>query len=142
MGKKVVAKLRMQIPGGGATPAPPVGAVLGQQGVNIMNFCKAFNAKTADKKGQTVPVVVYVYADKSFDFAVKTQPTAELIRQKAGVAKGVSEHAAGPAGQITWAQVEDVAQAKMSDLNANDIEAAKKIVAGSARSMGIKVVED
>jgi large subunit ribosomal protein L11 len=141
MAKEVKAKLRMQIPGGAATPAPPVGAALGQQGVNIMDFCKLFNAKTADKKGQTIPVLVTVYTDKKFDFVIKTPPTTELIKKKIGIEKGVSKHKSERAGKISMKDIEEIAKVKMVDLNAHSIEQAKKIIAGSARSMGVEVVE-
>ena len=138
---KVKATVRLKIPGGAATPAPPVGAVLGQQGVNIMEFVKQFNARTADKKGQTVPVVVTIYTDKKFDFVTKTPPTTELIKKKANIAKGVSKHKSEKAGKLTLKDVEEIAKVKMPDLNAFDIEQAKKIVAGCARSMGVEVTE-
>jgi len=140
MTKEIKATIRMLIPGGAATPAPPVGAALGQQGVNIMEFCKAFNAKTADKKGQTVPVVITVYTDKKFDFVVKTSPTSELIRKKLNIAKGSSKPNTDKVGTLSWKDVEDIAKIKMPDLNAIDIEQAKKSVAGTARSMGVQVV--
>ncbi len=139
MAKEVKARIRMQLPGGAATPAPPVGSALGQQQVNIMEFCKAFNAKTADKKGQTIPVVVTVYTDKKFDFVVKTPPTSELIKKKLNLPKGSSNPLAQKVGKLSWKDVEDIAKVKLPDLNAADIEAAKKIVAGTARSMGITV---
>lgn len=140
MTKEIKATLRLLIPGGAATPAPPVGAALGQQGVNIMEFCKAFNAKTADKKGQTVPVVITVYTDKKFDFVVKTSPTSELIRKKLNIAKGSSRPNTDKVGTLSWKDVEDIAKIKMPDLNATDIEQAKKSVAGTARSMGVQVI--
>lgn len=140
MTKEIKATIRMLIPGGAATPAPPVGAALGQQGVNIMEFCKAFNAKTADKKGQTIPVVITVYTDKKFDFVVKTSPTSELIRKKLNIAKGSSRPNTDKVGTLSWKDVEDIAKIKMPDLNAIDIEQAKKSVAGTARSMGVQVV--
>lgn len=139
MAKEIKAKIRLQIPGGAATPAPPVGAALGQQGVNIMDFCKQFNAKTADKKGQTIPVVITVYTDKKFDFVTKTPPTTELIKKKINITKGVSKHKSERAGSISMKEIEDIAKIKMADLNAFDIEHAKHIIAGSARSMGIDV---
>lgn len=140
MAKDIKAKLRLQIPGGAATPAPPVGAALGQQGVNIMEFCKQFNAKTADKKGQTIPVLITVYTDKKFDFVIKTPPTSELIKKKINLAKGSSKPKTEKAGTISMRDIEEIAKIKMIDLNAHDIEQAKKIIAGSARSMGIDVV--
>jgi large subunit ribosomal protein L11 len=141
MSKEIKAKIRLQIPGGAATPAPPVGAALGQQGVNIMEFCKQFNAKTADKKGQTVPVVITVYRDKKFDFVIKTPPTSELIKKKINITKGVSKHKSEKAGRISQKDIEEIAKIKMPDLNALDLEQAKRIIAGSARSMGIEVTE-
>ena len=141
MAKKVKANIKLQIPAGGATPAPPVGSALGQHGVNIMDFCKKFNALTAKRKGETVPVIITVYADKSFDFVTKTPPVSELIKKKIGLAKGSGKPGTDSAGSIKWSDVEEIARAKMVDLNAIDIEAAKKIVAGSARSMGLTVVD-
>lgn len=141
MTKEVKAKIKLQIPGGSATPAPPVGSSLGQHGVNIMDFCKQFNAKTADKKGQTIPVEITVYVDRSFDFVVKTPPVSELIRKKANVSKGSSRPHDQKVGKLTWKDVEEIAVIKLPDLNAFTIEQAKKIVAGSARSMGIDVVD-
>jgi large subunit ribosomal protein L11 len=140
MAKEVKARIKMQLPGGAATPAPPVGSSLGQQQVNIMEFCKAFNAKTADRKGQVVPVVVTVYTDKKFDFVVKTPPTSELIKKKLNIPKGSSNPLTQKVGSLSWKDVEEIAKVKLPDLNAADIEAAKKIVAGTARSMGIDVV--
>jgi large subunit ribosomal protein L11 len=139
MAKEVKARIKMQLPGGAATPAPPVGSALGQQQVNIMEFCKAFNAKTSDKKGQTIPVVVTVYTDKKFDFIVKTPPTTELIKKKLNLPKGSSNPLTQKVGVLSWKDVDEIAKIKLSDLNAVDIEAAKKIVAGTARSMGINV---
>ena len=141
MAKEVKTKIKLQIMGGGANPAPPVGSALGQHGVNIMDFCKAFNAKTSDKKGQTVPVVITVYKDRSFAFVTKTPPASELIKQKANVKKGSSKPGTEVAGTITMSAIQEIAIIKMPDLNANDIEQAKKIVAGSARSMGLTVTE-
>jgi len=141
MAKEIKAKIKLQIPGGGATPAPPVGSALGQQGVNIMDFCKQFNAKTASRKGETVPVVITVYADRTFDFIVKTPPASELIKKKINVSKGSSNPNTSKVGQISWGAIEEIAKIKMSDLNAHDIEQAKKIIAGSARSMGVDVVD-
>ncbi len=141
MAKKVKTKIRLQIKGGAATPAPPVGSSLGQHGVNIMDFCKQFNAATAKKKGETVPVIITVYADRSFDFITKTPPASELILKKAGIPKGSGKPGGESAGQIDRKSIEEIAKIKMPDLNAFDLEAAKKIVAGSARSMGINVVD-
>ncbi len=139
MAKKVKANIKLQIPAGGATPAPPVGSALGQHGVAIMDFCKKFNAATAKRKGETVPVFITVYADRTFDFVLKTAPVSELLRKKANIKKGASNPSKQVAGSVTWGDVEEVAKIKMPDLNAYGIEAAKKIVAGSARSMGLEV---
>ncbi len=141
MAKPIKAKVKMQLPAGGATPAPPVGSALGPHGVNMMEFCKQFNAQTADKKGQTVPVIITVYQDRTFDFVTKTPPTSELIKKKINLPKGSSKPSVDLVGKISWKDIEEIAVIKMSDLNALDIEQAKKIVAGSARSMGIEVVD-
>lgn len=141
MAKEVKAQLKLQIPGGGASPAPPVGNNLGQHGVNIMDFCKKFNAKTGDKKGQTVPVLITIYTDRSFTFEIKTPPVSELILKKIGKPKGSSRPHEDKVGSISWADIEEIAKIKMPDLNAVDIEGAKKVVAGSARSMGVNVVD-
>lgn len=141
MAKEVKAKVKMLIQGGSATPAPPVGSSLGQHGIQIMEFCKQFNAQTANKKGETVPVVVTVYRDRTFDFIVKTPPTSELIRKKINIAKGSSRPNVEKVGKISWNDVEEIAKVKMSDLNAFDLDQAKRIVAGTARSMGIDVIE-
>lgn len=138
MAKAIKAKIRLQIDGGGASPAQ-VGAALGPHGANGMEFCKQFNAKTADKKGTTVPVVVTVYVDRTFEFILKTPLASELIKKRAGVAKGSSNPKTQIVGTISWADVEEIAKIKMADLNAFDLEQAKKTIAGSARSMGIKV---
>lgn len=140
MAKEIKAKIRLQIPGGAATPAPPTGSALGPHGINIMDFCKQFNAVTADRKGQTVPVIITVYVDKKFDFVVKTPPTSELIKKKMNIPKGSSKPSIESAGTISWKDVEDIAKIKMPDLNAIDLEQAKKSIAGTARSMGIAVV--
>lgn len=140
MAKEIKAKVKILLMGGSATPAPPVGTALGQHQVNLMEFCKAFNAKTADKKGQTVPVVVTVYTDKKFDIEIKTPPTSELIRKKINLSKGSSKPNTEKVGKISWNDIADIAKVKMQDLNAFDIEQAKKIVAGTARSMGVDVI--
>lgn len=141
MAKKITAQVKLQIPAGKATPAPPVGTALGPQGVNIMDFCKAFNAKTSgkDQEGLIIPVVITIFSDRSFTFITKTPPAPELIKKAAGVDKGSAEPHKTKVGSITKAQVRDIAQTKMPDLNATTIEAAEKIIAGTARSMGIKV---
>lgn len=140
MAKKLKTRIRLHIQGAAATPAPPVGSSLGQHGVNIMDFCKQFNAQTASRRGETVPVVINVYVDKSFDFITKTPPVSELIRKKVNIQKGSSNPGKTVAGKISWADIEDIAKVKMADLNAVDMEGAKKIIAGSARSMGLEVV--
>lgn len=139
MAKEVKARVKMQISGGAATPAPPVGSSLGPLGVNSMEFCKQFNAQTASKKGETVPVVVTVYTDRTFDFILKSAPASEMIRKKANVAKGSSRCGKEKVGAISWADIEEIAKAKLQDMNAVDLEQAKKVIAGTARSMGIDV---
>lgn len=141
MAKEVKAKAKMRIPGGGATPAPPVGAVLGQLQVNIMEFCKQFNAKTANRKGQTCPVMVTVYKDKSFDFVIKTPPTSELIKEKVNIKKGSAKPNEVKNGKIRMADIDEIVKIKMPDLNAYDLEQARTMIIGSARSMGVEVVE-
>ena len=141
MAKEVKASIKLQIKGGAANPAPPVGSALGQHGVSIMDFCKKFNALTSKRKGETVPVIITVYKDRSFDFVTKTPPVSELIINKTKLKKGAQNPGKETVGSIKWADVEDIAKVKMPDLNAFNIEAAKKIVAGSARSMGIKVID-
>ncbi|MGH2755584.1 MAG: 50S ribosomal protein L11 [Actinomycetota bacterium] len=137
--KKVAQVLKLQIVAGQATPAPPVGPALGQAGINIMEFCKQYNAATQQNTGTVVPVEITVYEDRSFTFITKTPPAAVLLRQKAGVAKGSSEPNRNKVASVTRDQVREIAEIKMPDLNANDIEAAMKIVEGTARSMGITV---
>ena len=141
MAKKVIGLIKLQCPAGQANPAPPVGPALGQHGVNIMEFCKAFNARTQDQAGLIIPALITVYADRSFTFELKTPPAAVLLKKAAKLEKGSGEPNREKIGQVTKAQVEEIAQTKMPDLNAHDIEAAMKIVAGTARSMGIEVVE-
>jgi large subunit ribosomal protein L11 len=138
--KKVSAVVKIQIPAGGATPAPPVGTALGPHGVAIMDFCKEYNAKTEAQRGTIVPVEITIYEDRSFSFILKTPPTSVLIKQAAGLDKGSQTPSKDVAGSITDAQVTEIAQVKMPDLNANDLEAARLQVAGTARSMGIDVV--
>ncbi len=142
MGKKVVAKIKLQIPGGQASPSPPVGPALGQHGVNIMAFCKEFNARTKDRQGIIIPVVITVYEDRSFDFITKTPPASVLLKMAAGVAKGAHDPLREKVGRVTKSQVREIAQQKLPDLNTDDIEKAMKIIEGTARSMGIEVVED
>ena len=141
MAKKVVAIVKLQCPAGAANPAPPVGPALGQHGVNIMEFCKAFNARTQDKQGLIIPAVITIYADRSFTFELKTPPAAVLLKRAAKVEKGSGEPNRNKVGTVTRAQLREIAQLKLPDLNANDIDAAMNIIAGTARSMGIEVVE-
>jgi large subunit ribosomal protein L11 len=138
--KKVVGMVKLQIPAGNATPAPPVGPALGQAGVNIMEFCKAFNARTQSQSGLIIPAVITVYADKSFTFITKTPPAAVLLKKAAKLQKGSGEPNKNKIGKVTKSQVQEIAQLKMPDLNANTIEMAEKMVEGTARSMGIDVV--
>ena len=137
--KKITGQIKLQIPGGKATPAPPVGPALGQAGVNIMDFCKNFNARTAKDDGLIIPVVITVYADRSYTFVTKTPPVAVLIKRAAGIAKGSGEPNKNKVAKITAKQVEDIAKLKMPDLNAESLEAAIKTVRGTARSMGVEV---
>ena len=137
--KKVTGFIKLQIQAGAATPAPPVGPALGQHGVNIMEFVKAYNAATESQKGQIIPVEITVYEDRSFDFITKTPPASRLILKAAGIEKGSAIHHKNKVANISMAQVKEIATTKMADLNANDIDAAAKIIAGTARSMGITV---
>ena len=139
MAKKVLTTIKLQIPGGQANPAPPVGPALGQHGVNIMEFCKAFNAQTADQNGRITPVEITVFEDRSFTFITKTPPAAELIKKAAGVDKGSATPHTTKVAKLSAAQVREIASTKLEDLNANDLDAASKIIAGTARSMGITV---
>ncbi len=139
MAKKVVAVVKLQCPAGQANPSPPVGPALGQHGVNIMEFCKAFNARTQDQQGLIIPAVITVYADRSFTFELKTPPAAVLLKRAARIAKGSGEPNRTKVGRVTKAQVREIAEMKMPDLNAHDVEAAMRIVEGTARSMGIEV---
>ncbi len=141
MAKKVVGFIKLQIPGGQANPAPPVGPALGQHQVNIMQFCQAFNAATADKNGTIIPVEISVYEDRSFDFITKTPPAAVLIKQALGIESGSGTPNRTKVGEITREQLQTIAETKMPDLNANDVEAAMKVIAGTARSMGVTVAE-
>ena len=138
--KKVVGQIKLQIPAGKATPAPPVGPALGQAGVNIMDFCKAFNAKTAKDDGLSIPVVVTVYADRSYTFITKTPPVAVLLKRAAGIAKGSGEPNKSKVGKVTMKQVEEIAKQKLPDLNTEDVKEAMETVMGTARSMGVEVV--
>jgi large subunit ribosomal protein L11 len=137
--KKVLAVVKIQIPAGAATPAPPVGPALGQAGVNIMDFCKNFNARTQGQPGMIIPVVITVYGDRSYTFITKTPPAAILLKKAAGIDKGSGEPNRAKVGKVTSAQVEEIAKTKMADLNAADLDAAKRIIAGTARSMGLDV---
>jgi large subunit ribosomal protein L11 len=138
--KKVVGLIKLQIQAGAANPAPPVGPALGQHGVNIMEFCKAYNAATESQRGQVIPVEITVFEDRSFEFVTKTPPAAKLVLKAAGLDKG-APNPLKPVGSISKAQVREIAEMKMPDLNANDVEAAMKIVEGTARSMGVSVTE-
>tara|TARA_Y100000590_G_scaffold180896_1_gene206184 strand:- start:835 stop:1266 length:432 start_codon:yes stop_codon:yes gene_type:complete len=138
-GKKIEGFIKLQIPAGKANPAPPVGPALGQHGVNIMDFCKAFNAKTEDQPGKIIPVEITVYADRTFSFITKTPPTASLILEAIGEKKGSGEPNREKVGTITMEQIKKIAEIKMPDINAYDIEAASKMIAGTARSMGVEV---
>lgn len=141
MAKKVVAQVRLQLPAGKATPAPPVGPALGQRGINIMEFCKRFNAETADKAGMILPVIVTVYEDRSFSFIVKTPPASFLLKRAANIEAGSGEPKRKIVGKVTRKQLEEIAKLKMPDLTANDLEAAVKIIEGTAKSMGIEIVD-
>ncbi len=139
MAKKIKTKIKLQIAGGQANPAPPVGPALGQHGLNIAGFCKEFNDKTKDKMGDVIPVEITVYEDRSYDFILKTSPASELIKKYANIKKGSGKPLTEKVGTITEAQLEEIAKNKMADLSANDIEAAKKIIAGTARQMGVEI---
>lgn len=141
MAKKVTGMIKLQIPAGNATPAPPVGPALGQQGINIMEFCKAFNSRTQAQAGMIIPVVITVYIDKSFSFITKTPPAAVLLKKAAKLEKGSGEPNRNKVGNVSKKQVQEIAELKMPDLNATDIEMASRIIAGTARSMGIVVDE-
>lgn len=139
MAKKVIALIKLQIPAGEATPAPPVGPALGQHGVNIMEFCKAYNAQTSSQRGMIVPVEITVYADRSFSFVTKTPPASVLLKKAAGIEKGSGEPNREKVGKVTKEQIKEIAEIKLKDLNASDVEVAMRIVEGTARSMGIEV---
>ena len=140
MAKKVMAQIKLQVPAGQANPSPPIGPALGQHGVNIMDFCKAFNSRTANDEGIITPVVITVYQDRSFTFITKTPPAAVLLKKAAKIAKGAGDPKREKIGKVTQQQLEEIAKQKMVDLNANDLKAACNIIAGTARSMGIEVV--
>ena len=142
MAKKIEGYIKLQVPAGKATPTPPIGPALGQRGLNIMEFCKAFNAKTQEfEPGMPVPVVITAYSDRSFTFVMKTPPNTYFLKRAAGLSKGSQTPGKNTAGKVTMAQIREIAQKKMVDLNANDIEAASQMIIGSARSMGLQVVE-
>ena len=139
MAQKIRATVTLQLPAGGATPAPPVGTALGPHGINIVEFTKSYNEKTADRKGEVIPAVITIFEDRSFTFILKTPPAADMIRKAAGIEKGAGDHKAGNVGKITRAQVQEIATKKMADLNARDLEHARSMIEGTARSMGIEV---
>ena len=139
MAKKVLAQIKLQIMGGAANPAPPVGPALGQHGVNIQGFCKEFNDKTSDRKGEVVPVIITVYADRSFSFIMKIAPVSELIKKYAGITKGSANPLREKVGKLTKAQLKEIAEKKLPDLKVNSIEAAMKMVEGTARQMGVTI---
>ena len=141
MAKEVSGMIKLQIPAGKATPAPPVGPALGQHGLHIMDFCKAFNAKTQKDQGLIIPVVITIYKDRSYSFVTKTPPAAVLLKQAAGIAKGSAIPNRDKVASVQMKQVEEIAKTKMPDLNANDLEAAKKIILGTAQSMGLEITE-
>lgn len=141
MAKKVIGEIKLQLPAGKATPAPPVGPALGQRGVNIMEFVKQFNAKTADQVGMIIPVIITVYADRSFSFIMKTPPASVLIKKSINKEKGSAEPNKAFVGKLTKGQVKDIAQTKMPDLNVNDIDAAMRLIEGTARSMGVEITD-
>ncbi len=140
MAKKVIAQIKLQVKAGKANPSPPIGPALGQHGVNIMDFCKTFNARTADDEGMIIPVVLTVYQDKSFTFITKTPPASILLKKAAGIAKGSGEPKSVKVGKVSKAQIAEIATMKMMDLNATDLENACRIIEGTARSMGLEVV--
>ncbi|MBW1677517.1 MAG: 50S ribosomal protein L11 [Deltaproteobacteria bacterium] len=140
MAKKIIGSIKLQVPAGQASPSPPIGPALGQQGVNIMEFCKAFNAKTAGQEGMIIPVVITIYHDHSFSFVTKTPPASVLLKKAAKIAKGSGDPKREKVGNVTRAQIEEIAKMKMVDLNAYDIKSACKIIEGTARNMGIEVV--
>lgn len=141
MAKAIKAVIKLQIAAGKANPAPPVGPALGQHGLNIQDFCSKFNAATQDRMGDIVPAEITVFEDRTFSFVLKTSPASDLLKKASGIAKGASNPLKDKAGSVTMAQVREIAEKKMEDLNANDVEQAMKIIAGSARSMGIKVID-
>lgn len=142
MAKKITGYVKLQVPAGKANPSPPIGPALGQRGLNIMEFCKAFNAQSQGMEpGMPIPVVITAYADRTFSFVMKTPPASYFLKKAAGLNKGSQAPGRGSVGQVTWAQVREIAEKKMADLNAHDLDAASQMIAGSARSMGLEVVE-
>lgn len=139
MAKKVIGTIKLQIPAGNANPSPPVGPALGQHGVNIMEFCKAYNAKTQDQKGLIIPVIITVYSDRSFSFVTKTPPASDLLKKAAGLDKGSGEPNRNKVGKVTRTQIREIAEMKMKDLNAFSVASAEKMIEGTARSMGINI---
>jgi large subunit ribosomal protein L11 len=139
--KKITGYIKLQVPAGSANPSPPIGPALGQRGLNIMEFCKAFNAQTQDKKGYIIPVVITVYADRSFSFVTKTPPTPDLLKKAVGIESGSGEPNRKKVGKVTWKQIEDIAKMKMPDLNTASLESACSMVEGTAKSMGLDVVK-
>jgi large subunit ribosomal protein L11 len=140
MAKKITGQIKLQITGGKATPAPPVGPALGQHGLNIMEFCKAFNERTKTMEGSVIPVIITIYQDRTYSFITKTPPAAEMLKKAAGIIKGSGEPNRNKVGKVTEKQVEEIAKTKLPDLNANSVEAAIRIVKGTARSMGLEIV--
>jgi len=140
MAKKIIGQIKLQVPAGQANPSPPIGPALGQHGVNIMEFCKAFNARTGSQEGTIIPVIITVYADRSFTFITKTPPASILLKQAAKIAKGSTEPGREIVGQLARSKVEEIAKLKLEDLNANDLNAAVRIIEGTARSMGLDIV--
>jgi len=141
MAKKLVTQIKLQVTGGAANPAPPIGPALGQHGLNIQAFCKEFNDKTQDKKGETVPIIINVYEDRSYTFIMKVAPASDLIKKAAGITKGSGSPLKDKVGTITKAQLKEIAMVKMPDLNAHDIDSAMKIIAGTARQMGVSIID-
>jgi len=140
MAKKITGQIKLQIPGGKATPAPPVGPALGQHGLNIMEFCKSFNERTKTMEGSVIPVIITIYVDRSYSFVTKTPPAAEMLKKAAGIIKGAGEPNRNKVGKVTEKQVEEIARTKLPDLNASSLEAAVRIIKGTARSMGLDIV--
>ncbi len=140
MAKKITGQIKLQIPGGKATPAPPVGPALGQHGLNIMEFCKSFNERTKTMEGSVIPVIITIYADRSYSFVTKTPPAAEMLKKAAGIIKGSGEPNRNKVGKVTEKQIEEIARTKLPDLNASSLDAAVRIIKGTARSMGLDII--